>query len=560
MTDTQHALIISVLSTDAPHEKRRLWTEKGYFTRTTLGIKTLHIRVKVTKKRPRGKSAVAPRPTTPSSDSDESSDSEGHIVEPSRKDVQTVVKRVPSASELIDLIKERHEEARVHPAEKPLYQSISEDYHGVPRVLCKAVVARCTACSSRARAFAQKKSAIRGIYSDHYGERTQMDLFDMQAMPGGPNKDHKYVFHYYDHFTKFSILRPITNKLGEIIARELRDIWSLFGPPEILQSDNGTEFKNQHVEAVVLEYRVNHIFSTPYQPQTNGGVERNNDFAKKKLGAWIAHRLAVPDVDWVPGLMRVQEEMNRTRRSGTKASPYQLVFNRMFGNTEEGSHQASKQTATLRLMDSDSDKDESDEEWDAAVSERAAEHAQMSAAAASSSHAATDAFVDRRNAAAVTTTFHEGDLVWYKLPKRTGGTSVDLPSVPMVIWKITPNRSTCRLYGVLRGNGYVLQEKIELAKLRPAAVEHRTEGLFITPAEITAEYLQKDPNFFITSAQVTKGMSLRTATPTEKTSAQKIKEKKRKATVTLTNKDKRQKVTLAERATLSSSNKQVTKK
>ena len=35
-------------------------------------------------------------------------------------------------------------------------------------------------------------------------------------------------------------------------------------------SDNGTEFKNHLMDQVLQQLRIEHIFSTPYHPQSNG--------------------------------------------------------------------------------------------------------------------------------------------------------------------------------------------------------------------------------------------------------------------------------------------------
>ena len=50
-----------------------------------------------------------------------------------------------------------------------------------------------------------------------------------------------------------------------------------FGLPiKKLRSDNGTEFKNTLVEEFLNEEGIKHEFSTPYTPQQNSVVERNN--------------------------------------------------------------------------------------------------------------------------------------------------------------------------------------------------------------------------------------------------------------------------------------------
>ena len=46
-----------------------------------------------------------------------------------------------------------------------------------------------------------------------------------------------------------------------------------FGTPEILQSDNGSEYKNELISNFCVENKIKQIFSSPYRPSTNGVVE-----------------------------------------------------------------------------------------------------------------------------------------------------------------------------------------------------------------------------------------------------------------------------------------------
>ena len=71
--------------------------------------------------------------------------------------------------------------------------------------------------------------------------RAQADLIDMQSQPDG---DLKWILVYQDHLTKFVQLRPVTSKRAPKIAYQLLDIFSIFGAPSILQSDNGGDFVN----------------------------------------------------------------------------------------------------------------------------------------------------------------------------------------------------------------------------------------------------------------------------------------------------------------------------
>ena len=63
-----------------------------------------------------------------------------------------------------------------------------------------------------------------------------MDLIDFQTCPDG---EFKWLLVYQDHFTKFEQLRPLKSKSASEVAYALLDIFSIFGVPVILQSDNG---------------------------------------------------------------------------------------------------------------------------------------------------------------------------------------------------------------------------------------------------------------------------------------------------------------------------------
>ena len=72
------------------------------------------------------------------------------------------------------------------------------------------------------------------------GQRGQVDLIDFQSMPDG---NFKFFLNYIDHGIKFLISIPIVAKRASCIAQVLLTIFTLIGPPKILQSDNGGEFE-----------------------------------------------------------------------------------------------------------------------------------------------------------------------------------------------------------------------------------------------------------------------------------------------------------------------------
>ena len=78
----------------------------------------------------------------------------------------------------------------------------------------------------------------KAILEKNFNCRAQMDLIDFQTCADG---EFKWLLVYQDHFTKLVQLRPIRAKSAIEVANALFDIFSIFGVPAILQSDNGKQ-------------------------------------------------------------------------------------------------------------------------------------------------------------------------------------------------------------------------------------------------------------------------------------------------------------------------------
>jgi hypothetical protein len=72
-----------------------------------------------------------------------------------------------------------------------------------------------------------------------FGTQGQVDLINFQSMPDG---NFCILMTYIDHGVKSLFSIPLTCKHASWIAVELLEIFTVVGPPMILQSDNGNEF------------------------------------------------------------------------------------------------------------------------------------------------------------------------------------------------------------------------------------------------------------------------------------------------------------------------------
>ncbi|CEP12797.1 hypothetical protein [Parasitella parasitica] len=97
-----------------------------------------------------------------------------------------------------------------------------------------------------------------------------MDLGDMGVTSTFGNK---FLFVLTDLFTRFAVVRWIPDKHATAIARELLQVFSLFGWPKQLTSDRGAEFVNQVIEAMMDIGGIDRRRALAYNPLGNSSAE-----------------------------------------------------------------------------------------------------------------------------------------------------------------------------------------------------------------------------------------------------------------------------------------------
>lgn len=151
--------------------------------------------------------------------------------------------------------------------------------------------------------------------------RMQIDLIDMRSVEHG---GHKWIFHAKDHFSKYSWLRPLMSKEAVNVAGVLKSIFYQFGPPRILQSDNGREFVAKVITDLTKWWPGLLIVNgRPRHPQSQGLVERGNAVVQQLLGKWMD---ANATADWPSGLGPVMFAINTSIARTINQTPFEVVF------------------------------------------------------------------------------------------------------------------------------------------------------------------------------------------------------------------------------------------
>ena len=132
-----------------------------------------------------------------------------------------------------------------------------------------------------------------------------------------------YILTIVDVCTAFTVIHALKTKEMEEVARRLWEVFTDFGTPKVLQSDNGTEFVNKVLNALTIIHGIEPRLSAAYNPRTNGLVERTNKEVSLTLKKFVESGYGEWD-DWLP---LVQISLNQTIKSRTGSAAFDLMFN-----------------------------------------------------------------------------------------------------------------------------------------------------------------------------------------------------------------------------------------
>lgn len=188
----------------------------------------------------------------------------------------------------------------------------------------------CRPCIESMKNKALKHPVKKPIISYKFNQRGQMDLINMC---GTPDRNYKWILVYQDNFTKFIYLRPLISKQAAEVGMHLYEIFSLQGAPNVLQSDNGTEFIAAVIQELIkLWPNCSTVTGSPRHPRTQGSVERANADIGRMLQCWMQTQNCSK---WALGLITVQRQKNSSFHSALKKSPAEVLYGR---NISAGIH------------------------------------------------------------------------------------------------------------------------------------------------------------------------------------------------------------------------------
>ena len=133
----------------------------------------------------------------------------------------------------------------------------------------------------------------------------------------------KWILTCIDLHSSFLLAIPIKSKLADdVIHAYVESILPQIGPSRFILMDNGTEFKNDTMNSVLIGLNMEHKFTMVYFPRGNSRLENSHALLKRSISKYID----LLDVEWDRCLNLVTYAFNISPSSDNCSSTYYIVY------------------------------------------------------------------------------------------------------------------------------------------------------------------------------------------------------------------------------------------
>jgi transposase InsO family protein len=152
----------------------------------------------------------------------------------------------------------------------------------------------------------QAARSLKSTLMKRPGQQLAIDLIDMQHFEkGGFN----YILNTVDLFSRKVYAIALKNKEAETVLAGFKKIMRDVGSIGSVRSDNGSEFIAAPFKEYLDSEGIAQVLSKPALPQSNGGIERQNQTLKRLIHKAIEHNEAF---DWPKQLNKLVDNLNAT--------------------------------------------------------------------------------------------------------------------------------------------------------------------------------------------------------------------------------------------------------
>ena len=133
-------------------------------------------------------------------------------------------------------------------------------------------VRKCSICAKLFRP--NKEPLIPSVLPEYPWQKLGSDLFELQG---------KHYLLMVDYFSRYVEVIKLTSITSNPVIAGMKSIFSRYGIPELLITDNGPQYVCKEFKEFAEKYEFKHTTSSPRFPQSNGQAERTIQTVKQLL-------------------------------------------------------------------------------------------------------------------------------------------------------------------------------------------------------------------------------------------------------------------------------------
>jgi len=143
-------------------------------------------------------------------------------------------------------------------------------------------------------------------------------------LPVCKDTGNRFILTVLDLCTHYPEAIPLKQHTAQDVAQALGNVFSHFGFPQEILSDQGSDFMSALMQIFLTDFGINQIRTSPYHPQTNGACERFNGTLKSMLRSLTEK---FPDT-WDAALPWILFAYREVPVETLGCSPFDLLFGR----------------------------------------------------------------------------------------------------------------------------------------------------------------------------------------------------------------------------------------
>lgn len=235
-------------------------------------------------------------------------------------DKKNVILYYVTTDELFDILYETHC-AIGHGGRNRMVIELKNKYCNITNETIMVFLKLCAHCQKKV-VHPKRALVSKPVLQSTFNSRAQIDFLDMQ---GQHYNNYCFIMKYQDYLSKFVVLKPLKSKCAAEIASNLIEIYTIFGAPAILQSNDRKEFINSVINKLhAMWNEIKIVYDMPRYGQSEDSIEQSNIDVEEMLAAWMAENNSP---DWPSALKFIQFKKNQTVLSGIYSN-YIVLFNR----------------------------------------------------------------------------------------------------------------------------------------------------------------------------------------------------------------------------------------